>query len=92
MSKSKNMLSELARDLESMQLYVKTHKVDSYVLILNSDNHQYFYTWNFEQSPNLMLANTEMLLFELKTKILKVLEDISISSDDEPITSKSRLN
>lgn len=79
--------TNLKSDLKQLEHFLKEHDVDSYFIVVNSDNNNYWYMWNFNESPNLLLANTELSLHELKSKIVLAL----LKMDEKAIEHKGKL-
>lgn len=66
---------ELINDLKSLQTYLSKYNLDSYYIIACSDANNFWYTWNFDKEPNLLLSLNEICNHQLKTNIVNTLQD-----------------
>lgn len=68
----------LLNDIDKLKQYIETNGVGSYMLLVNNDNRtDYFTTYDFNTSPNDLIANLELLLTEIKMRlVIKQVEEL----------------
>ena len=89
-----NLKAELLKDLTTLKSYIESKStIDGYFIVVNETNKDYFYTWNFFNSPANIIYLVTLCFHEFKSRIVKI---VSMCCDQIKLTSstndKSKLN